>query len=105
MYSLLSFGLSKMNEMKTDRSEQMCRLKLFAQHQLYLSHFIFLIISVSNPCEAFTNVNCSDICLVVDGAPVCSCSIGFKLGANSQTCIGKSLLILLKTNILVYWVS
>ena len=35
-------------------------------------------------------MNCSDICLVVDGAAECSCGAGFTLGSDQQTCIGKS---------------
>ena len=45
--------------------------------------------SVSDPCTLFPDVNCSDICLVVDEQAVCSCNTGFELGADNQTCIGK----------------
>ena len=46
--------------------------------------------SVSNPCAAFPDIQCSDICLIVDDAPKCFCGVGFKLATDQQTCIGKN---------------
>ena len=43
----------------------------------------------SYPYQDFPSVTCSDICQVMDGATVCSCSAGFTLGSDQHTCIGK----------------
>ena len=41
-----------------------------------------------DPCADFSQIQCSDICLVADSQPYCSCRSGYKLGADNQTCLG-----------------
>jgi hypothetical protein len=56
----------------------------------YFDNHCSIAISVEDVCQGFTSKNCSDICNVVNNAPVCSCGNGFYLATDDQTCIGES---------------
>ena len=61
--------------------------------QYTLADFLLLnggYFSVEDPCrEMFPNTNCSHICKLEDMLPVCYCPIGYILGTDNETCIGK----------------
>lgn len=62
---------------------------LIADVHYYIIYTQLLIFVDINECELNTD-GCSDYCVNQEGSFICTCALGYRLDADSKTCIGKN---------------
>ena len=59
----------------------------FHSNQTHLFNFYFSV--VEDFCNLPEALNCSHICGIENGEPVCQCPIGYHLAPDKMTCVGR----------------
>ena len=64
-------------------------------HVVYSNYLIYCLPDVDECTDGLSG--CSQVCTNIDGTFECSCTVGFTLGEDSQTCEGKHFIYLINS--------